>query len=66
MGRKNQARCGQAKKGDEGLLKSKAEAAWGGTIRVPTINVLEINLALNDRYSSQVISNNRTRESEAQ
>jgi potassium-transporting ATPase KdpC subunit len=44
------------KKEIESLLKGKAEAVWGGTIRVPTVNVLEINLALNDRYSSLVVS----------
>jgi potassium-transporting ATPase KdpC subunit len=44
------------KKEIESLLKGKAEAVWGGTIRVPTVNVLEINLALNDRYRSLVVS----------
>jgi potassium-transporting ATPase KdpC subunit len=44
------------KKEIEALVKSKAESVWGGTIRVPIVNVLEINLALDDRYGSQVVS----------
>ena len=44
------------KKEIQDVLKRKAESAWGGTIRVPIVNVLEINLALDDRYGSLVVS----------
>jgi potassium-transporting ATPase KdpC subunit len=44
------------KKEVQDLLKQKAEAILGGKIRVWIVNVLELNLALDDRYSSQVVS----------
>ena len=42
----------------EGLLKAKATLPLGGLAGVHLINVLELNLALNDQYRSQVVGDN--------
>src|SRR5262249_40637952 len=39
------------------LLHEHAEAPLGGLVGVKLVNVLEMNLALRDRYGSQVIAN---------
>jgi K+-transporting ATPase ATPase C chain len=44
------------KKEIQDLLKQKAAAVWNGQIRVPIVNVLEVNLSLEDKYGSQVVS----------
>jgi K+-transporting ATPase ATPase C chain len=44
----------QVRREIEDLLRQKAEAPLSGTVGVQLINVLEVNLALRDRYGSQV------------
>ena len=41
----------------EELLHKKAEAPLGGLVGVDLVNVLEVNLALRDRYGSQAHAN---------
>jgi K+-transporting ATPase ATPase C chain len=38
------------------LLNQKAEAPLGGLVGVKLVNVLEVNLALHDRYASRVVA----------
>jgi len=40
----------------ENLLREKAEAPLGGLVGVKLVNVLEVNLALRDRYGSQSLA----------
>jgi K+-transporting ATPase ATPase C chain len=44
---------GQVKKEIETLLRQRAEAPLGGLVGVDLVNVLEVNLALRDRFRGQ-------------
>jgi potassium-transporting ATPase KdpC subunit len=43
----------------KGLLNQKAHAPLGGLVGVPLVNVLEVNLALKERYGAQVVADAR-------
>jgi K+-transporting ATPase ATPase C chain len=47
---------GKIKKEIQELLKQKADSIMGGKIRTWIVNVLEVNLALEDKFGSQVVS----------
>ena len=53
---KTKADKGQVRKEIEAMLNQKAEAPLGGLVGVPLINVLEINLALHDRYGTRAVA----------
>ena len=44
----------------EQLLRDKSHAPLGGLVGVPLVNVLEVNLALRDRYQKPAAAGNAT------